>query len=61
MGCKVVVIYSQPSFRFLSSLSLKRDKKEIIGVYANFMIVLFANLKIIITFVPKFKKYDRKH
>lgn len=45
MGCKVVVIYSQPSFRFLSSLSLKRDKKEIIGVYANFAIVLFANLK----------------
>lgn len=55
MGCKVVVIYSQPSFRFLSSLSLKRDKKEIIGVYANSVIVLFANLKIIITFAPKFK------
>ena len=45
MGCKVMVIYSQSSFRFLSSLSLKSYKKEIVGVYANYIIVLFANLK----------------
>ena len=45
MGCKVMVIYSQSSFRFLSSLSLKRYKKEIVSVYANYIIVLFVNLK----------------
>ena len=47
--------------RFLLFPLLEKGKSNIIVIYANFLIVLFANSRYIVTFAPKLYIYDREH
>lgn len=46
---------------FLLFPLLEKGKSNIIVIYANFLIVLFANSRYIVTFAPKLHIYDREH